>query len=136
MVTFVGIDSRNNMLQPMKRTRILANKNTLIDRFVSELRDVDIQHDRARFRRNLERIGEIIAYEISREYPFEERQVTTPLGIATMHEPKEEPVVATILRAGMPLHPLFLHSVALWSPSFIPSALIPHFAAFPLSPPL
>ncbi len=110
----------------MKRTRILANKNTLIDRFVSELRDVKIQNDRMRFRRNLERIGEIMAYEISKEYPFENREVTTPLGTAIVPEPSEEPVVATILRAGLPLHQGILNYFDRADSAFISAYRMPH----------
>jgi len=68
------------------------------------LRDVNVQNDRQRFRRNLERIGEIAAYEISRTMRYEERDFTTPLGVSSMQVHAEEPVIATILRAGLPLH--------------------------------
>ena len=112
----------------MHRTRILANKHTLIDRFVSELRDVDIQNDRMRFRRNLERIGEIAAYEISKEYPFAPREVTTPLGKSTMSEPAEEPVLATILRAGLPLHQGVLNYFDRGDCAFISAYRMPHTA--------
>ena len=82
----------------------LAKQNSLVGRFIAELRDVDIQRDPMRFRRNLERIGEAFAYELSRTLPYEERDVTTPLGIAQVRLPSEEPVLATILRAGLPMH--------------------------------
>lgn len=82
----------------------LSKKNSLINRFVAELRDVNVQSDRMRFRRNMERIGEICAYEISKELAYCEESITTPLGIAHMSVPALEPVVATILRAGLPLH--------------------------------
>ncbi|HOM91527.1 MAG TPA: uracil phosphoribosyltransferase, partial [Bacteroidia bacterium] len=72
--------------------------------FVAELRDVEIQNDRMRFRRNLERIGEIAAYEISKTMIFENTDVTTPLGIATVPLMQSQPVLGTILRAGLPLH--------------------------------
>ena len=110
----------------MKRTRILANKNTLIDRFVSELRDVEIQKDKMRFRRNLERIGEILAYEISKEFPFKNKEVKTPLGIAIVPEPAEEPVVATILRAGLPLHQGVLNYFDRGDSTFISAYRMPH----------
>jgi uracil phosphoribosyltransferase len=84
--------------------RILSEQNSLVSRFIAELRDVNIQNDRARFRRNLERIGEIAAYEISKEMPYQLQDFTTPLGVAPMQVPAEQPVVATILRAGLPLH--------------------------------
>ncbi len=82
----------------------LSEKHSLVSNWVSELRDINVQTDRMRFRRNLERIGEIAAYEISKELPYTIQEVPTPLGI---HESKvlmEQPVLATILRAGVPLH--------------------------------
>jgi uracil phosphoribosyltransferase len=82
----------------------LSEQHSLISTWVSELRDVNVQTDRMRFRRNLERIGEAAAYEISKILPFEEREIQTPLGIATHKMLKEQPVLATILRAGLPLH--------------------------------
>jgi uracil phosphoribosyltransferase len=84
--------------------RILSEQNSIINRFIAELRDVSIQNDRARFRRNLERIGEIAAYEISKTLPYHTKDFTTPLGVAPMDVPSEQPVIATILRAGLPLH--------------------------------
>ncbi|MFM7901163.1 MAG: uracil phosphoribosyltransferase [Bacteroidota bacterium] len=84
--------------------RILSEQNSIVNRFIAELRDVSIQNDRARFRRNLERIGEIAAYEISKTLPYHSKDFTTPLGVAPMDVPSEQPVVATILRAGLPLH--------------------------------
>jgi uracil phosphoribosyltransferase len=83
---------------------ILSSENSLMHHFVAELRDVEIQKDRMRFRRNLERIGEIAAYEISKTFIYEETDVTTPLGIATVPLMQSQPVLATILRAGLPLH--------------------------------
>jgi uracil phosphoribosyltransferase len=82
----------------------LSEKHSLLGNWISELRDMDIQMDRMRFRRNLERIGEIMAYEISKTLPFEEKDITTPLGISVCKMLKEQPVLATILRAGLPLH--------------------------------
>ena len=82
----------------------LSQQHSLISNWVSELRDVSIQADRMRFRRNLERIGEAAAYEISKVLPFVEKEIQTPLGIATHKVMKEQPVLATILRAGLPLH--------------------------------
>jgi uracil phosphoribosyltransferase len=82
----------------------LSNECSLICDWISEIRDVQIQTDRMRFRRNLERIGEIAAYEISRKLAYEEKEVQTPLGIAPSRVMKEQPVLATILRAGLPLH--------------------------------
>ncbi len=82
----------------------LGEQKTLLNQFVAELRDENIQNDSMRFRRNLERVGEIFAYEISKTFTYEEKQVTTPLGIATVSLPVQKPVLATILRAGLPLH--------------------------------
>jgi uracil phosphoribosyltransferase len=82
----------------------LSTQCSLICEWISEIRDVQIQSDRMRFRRNLERIGEIAAYEISRHLAFEEKEVQTPLGISQCKVLKEQPVLATILRAGLPLH--------------------------------
>ena len=73
-------------------------------RFVAEIRDVSIQKDRMRFRRNLERIGEILGYEISKTLKYETREVETPLGIAAAQYPAQRIVLGTILRAGLPLH--------------------------------
>ena len=82
----------------------LSEQHSLVSNWVSELRDLTIQTDRMRFRRNLERIGEIAAYEISKVIPFEEKEIETPLGIATSKLIKDQPILATILRAGLPLH--------------------------------
>lgn len=82
----------------------LSNEHSLVSNWVSELRNIAIQNDRMRFRRNLERIGEIAAYEISKILPWQEEEVQTPLGIHSSKMLKEQPVLATILRAGLPLH--------------------------------
>lgn len=82
----------------------LSEQHSLISNWVSELRNVQVQTDRMRFRRNLERIGEVAAYEISKQLAWEEREIQTPLGVATHKMLKEQPVLATILRAGLPLH--------------------------------
>lgn len=87
----------------------LSEKHSLVSNWIAELRDVSIQTDRMRFRKNIERIGEVIAYEISKTLPWEEREVTTPLGIAKEKMLTQQPVLATILRAGMPLHNGMLH---------------------------
>jgi uracil phosphoribosyltransferase len=71
---------------------------------VAELRDVNVQNDRMRFRRNIERIGEVAAYELSKTLQFKSVEVTTPLGVAPTQFLTEQPVLATILRAGLPLH--------------------------------
>ncbi len=82
----------------------LSLNNSIINQFVSEIRDVQIQKDRMRFRKNLERLGEIFAYEISKTLPYENKEVVTPLGIATVPVLASHPIVGTILRAGLPLH--------------------------------
>ncbi len=83
---------------------ILSESNSIINHYIAELRDVEIQKDRMRFRRNLERIGEIAALEISRKLTYKTKEITTPLGIASMSLMETQPVVGTILRAGLPLH--------------------------------
>jgi uracil phosphoribosyltransferase len=82
----------------------LSLQHSLITNWVSELRDVNVQNDRMRFRRNLERIGEVIAYEISKELEWNEVETQTPLGIHNSKKLAAQPVLATILRAGLPLH--------------------------------
>ncbi|MEO6760014.1 MAG: uracil phosphoribosyltransferase, partial [Saprospiraceae bacterium] len=87
----------------------LAEKNSVANRYVAELRDTDIQQDRMRFRRNLERLGEILAYEISKTLDYEPFEIETPLGLATTQLPAQRIVLATILRAGLPMHEGMLH---------------------------
>lgn len=82
----------------------LSEQHSLVSNWVSELRDVEIQTDRMRFRRNLERIAEISAFEISKKLAWEEKDITTPLGIATCKVLSAQPVLATILRAGLGMH--------------------------------
>ena len=82
----------------------LSEQHSLVSNWLAEIRDVTIQNDRMRFRKNLERIGEAAAYEISKVLPFTEQEIQTPLGIAGCKVLKEQPVLATILRAGLPLH--------------------------------
>ncbi|HMB59486.1 MAG TPA: uracil phosphoribosyltransferase, partial [Xanthomonadales bacterium] len=85
-------------------THILGEKRSLFGQFLAEIRDVSIQQDRLRFRRNLERIGEVFALEISRVLDYKTVAVETPLGTANCQVLEEQPVVASILRAGLPLH--------------------------------
>jgi uracil phosphoribosyltransferase len=87
----------------------LSQQHSLVSNWISELRDVNIQGDRMRFRRNLERIGEVAAYEISKVLAFKEVEVETPFGTATSKLLETQPVIATILRAGLPLHQGLLH---------------------------
>jgi uracil phosphoribosyltransferase len=82
----------------------LSENYTLLCNWIAEIRDEEVQKDRMRFRRNLERIGEAAAYEISKTLAFEDREIQTPLGTATCKMLKEQPVITTILRAGLPLH--------------------------------
>ncbi|MEO8149702.1 MAG: uracil phosphoribosyltransferase [Bacteroidia bacterium] len=84
--------------------KILSEKNSVVNHFIAELRNVDVQNDRMRFRKNLERIGEVAAFEISKTFSYIDTEVTTPLGIAIVPMMSEPPVLATILRAGLPLH--------------------------------
>jgi uracil phosphoribosyltransferase len=84
--------------------RNLSKTYALASEWISELRDSELQTDRMRFRRNLERIGELAALEISTKLVYEEREIQTPLGIAVCRALKDQPVLATILRAGLPLH--------------------------------
>jgi len=82
----------------------LSETNSLASQFVAELRDTGIQNDRLRFRRNMERLGEIFAFEISKTLDWQEKDITTPLGTSRCKVLKEQPVLGTILRAGLPLH--------------------------------
>ena len=82
----------------------LSDGNSVLNQFIAEIRDKDIQKNHMRFRRNLERIGEIFAYEISKTLSYSIKYITTPLGIAQCSVPCDDIVLATILRAGLPLH--------------------------------
>ena len=82
----------------------LGENHSLVSNWISELRATAVQGDRMRFRRNIERIGEVIAYEISKTLAWEEQDITTPLGISKTKLLKTQPVLGTILRAGLPLH--------------------------------
>lgn len=87
----------------------LGKGNSLLNQFIAEIRDAEIQKDTMRFRKNLERIGEIFAYEISKKLEYETREVVTPLGTAEMQVLKNYPVLASIIRAGLPFHHGFLN---------------------------
>ncbi|HET6253376.1 MAG TPA: uracil phosphoribosyltransferase [Puia sp.] len=82
----------------------LSEQYSLLCDWIGEIRDHEIQLDRMRFRRNLERIGEVAAYEISKGLAFTDKEVQTPLGTATAKVLRSQPVITTILRAGLPLH--------------------------------
>lgn len=86
-----------------------ADTPSIVNRYMMELRDVTIQHDPLRFRTNLDRIGQIMAYEISKRLSYRETEVETPLGRCVCREPSEKVVLATILRAGLPFHHGFLN---------------------------
>ncbi|MFC7524881.1 uracil phosphoribosyltransferase [Parapedobacter sp. GCM10030251] len=83
---------------------VLTQQNSAANHFLAELRNRDVQQDRMRFRRNLERLGEIFAYEISKTLTYEPVEIETPLGISETALLSEQPVLATILRAGIPMH--------------------------------
>ena len=88
---------------------ILNSQNTVLNKFVAEIRDKSIQKDSMRFRRNLERIGEVMAYEISKTFEYAVKVVETPLGEASVAMISDQVVIATILRAGLPFHQGFLN---------------------------
>jgi uracil phosphoribosyltransferase len=83
---------------------VFAQQPSLANQFIAELRDVSVQKDRLRFRRNLERLGELMAYEISKTLSYHNQKVRTPLAIADTQVLRQQPVLATILRAGLPFH--------------------------------
>lgn len=82
--------------------------NSILNQYVSEIRNVTVQQDRLRFRRNIERIGEIMAYEISKTLSYSKKNIQTPLGTASVSTPDNKLVISTILRAGLPFHQGFL----------------------------
>src|SRR5690625_3706335 len=82
----------------------LLDQNTIANKFVAQLRDVNIQKDSMRFRRNIERIGEILGYELSKTLNYKPEAIVSPLGTATINHPSDELVICSILRAGIPLH--------------------------------
>lgn len=82
----------------------LEDQNSVLNQFISEIRDSKIQKDSMRFRRNIERIGEVLGYEFSKELSYSSKNVETPLGSKSMHLSKDQVVICSILRAGLPLH--------------------------------
>lgn len=82
--------------------------NSILNQYVAEIRNVEVQNDRLRFRRNIQRIGEIMAYEISKSFSYSVKDIKTPLGIAPVSTPDNQLVISTILRAGLPFHQGFL----------------------------
>jgi len=87
----------------------LADTHSILNQYVAEIRDVHIQSDRMRFRRNIERIGELMAFEMSKHLTYSVKQVETPLGVAPSSTPDDQLVVGTVFRAGLPLHTGFLN---------------------------
>jgi len=87
----------------------LGKSNSIFNEFLRQVRDEHIQKDRMRMRRNMERLGEIFAYEISKVFDYQKEEITTPLGTAEMNLPVQMPVLATIMRAGLPFHQGFLN---------------------------
>jgi uracil phosphoribosyltransferase len=88
---------------------VLNKTNTIGNQFLAEMRDAVTQQDRLRFRKNQERMGEILAYEISKKLKYVPVEVQTPLGIASVEVPESYPVLGTILRAGLPFHQGFMN---------------------------
>ena len=87
----------------------LSEHNSVLNMYLREIRDVEIQKDPLRFRRNIERIGEVMAIEVSKALSYEQTNVQTPLGVAPVNTISDNLVLATILRAGLPLHQGFLN---------------------------
>lgn len=88
---------------------VLAETDTIGNQFLSQLRDAVVQKDRMRFRKNLERLGEILAYELSKKLAYRSQALRTPLGKLSVNVLIEQPVLVTILRAGIPFHQGFLN---------------------------
>ena len=88
---------------------VIDTRNSVLNTFLSEIRAVDIQQDRMRFRRNLERVGEVMAYEISKTFDYSARTIRTPINPISVMLPRQEVVIATVLRAGLPFHQGFLN---------------------------
>jgi uracil phosphoribosyltransferase len=82
----------------------LSQQSSVLNVYLAEMRDVNVQHDTMRFRKNLERVGRFIAYEISKTFTYNAQEVETPLGIASVPLPSDQVVLATIMRAGLPMH--------------------------------
>lgn len=81
-----------------------SNDHSILNQFICELRDKEVQKDAMRFRKNIERIGEILSYEMSKSLEYVSNNVQTPLGVKTMHLPQKDIVLCSVLRAGLPLH--------------------------------
>ncbi|OOG78520.1 uracil phosphoribosyltransferase [Algoriphagus sp. A40] len=88
---------------------VLAEFDSIGNQFIADLRDVSVQGDRLRFRKNLERVGEIMAYEISKSFPYQTKEVQTPLAITSVRIPSVNPVIFAVLRASLPFYNGFLN---------------------------
>jgi len=105
---------------------ILGNQDSLLNQYIAEVRDVELQKDSMRFRKNMERLGEIFAYEISKQLQWEDKEVITPLGDSQCKVLKSQPVIATILRAGLPMHAGMLNFFDQAENAFISAYRKPH----------
>jgi uracil phosphoribosyltransferase len=94
----------------MERVHHIGIQSSILGQYMAEIRAVGIQEDRLRFRHNLSRIAEILAYEVSKQLPSQTKAVQTPLGVAQVLQPAEQPVLLTILRAGLAMHEGLLRS--------------------------
>ena len=92
-----------------------AEQNSIINKYMAEMRDKDYQTNRLLFRNNIMRVGELIAYELSKTFDYEERDVQTPLGTARVSVPTDKLVLGTIFRAGLPFHQGFLNICLLYT---------------------
>jgi uracil phosphoribosyltransferase len=90
-------------------TYIFDEKNSVLNKFIAQIRDEKIQKDSMRFRKNIERIGELAAYEISKTLSYSKTEVVTPLGLSDVYVPDNQIVIASVMRAGLPLHNGFLN---------------------------
>ncbi|QMU30787.1 uracil phosphoribosyltransferase [Adhaeribacter radiodurans] len=96
-------------MMPSDSVNILTQEPSVASQFISELRNVEVQQDSMRFRRNLERLGEIMAYKISTQLTYAPQQIQTPLAICEQQLLVDYPILATVLRAGLPFHQGFLN---------------------------
>jgi uracil phosphoribosyltransferase len=103
------LTSSETLASPVSRLHVVCAEPSIANHFLAELRDVDIQKDSLRFRRNLQRLGEIIATRISAQLSYTPQVVKTPLGEAPSQLLRDFPVLATVLRAGLPFHQGFLN---------------------------
>ena len=90
-----------------------SKSNSIINKYMAEMRDKDYQHNRLLFRNNIMRVGELIAYELSKTFDYEERDIVTPLGVSKVSVPTDRLVLGTIFRAGLPFHQGFLTKVGI-----------------------